>query len=1022
MRRKNWQLATCFGLLAPGLGFAQSAGAPPNFIPDAEYRANWGVSMINAQPAYLKGYTGKGVIVAVVDTGLDVDHAEFKNRISSALRNFGKDKPPNDVSHGIDESDGEIAGHGTHVSGIIGAARDGKGMQGVAYESTILPLRAVGVTGSDPNVDITNIAIKHAIDAGAKVLNGSYGEPDPPLREEKTDKDGNLLKDENGSSIPNDKYAKLNYQGIFNNPQSFEDTANTLREAARADMVLVFAAGNDAVFQPDGYSAIPSGPAMLPLINPENTKAGVLYNFIDTSRDDYDPNNPDTYYGFDSKTTEYAENLDFSDLKGAILAVVAVDKDGTIASYSNRCGAAAAWCLAAPGGDLQDGSHSAPYSTWPTSTGKPYKEEDGTSAAAPHVAGAAAVVRSAFPYFDARQTIETILTTTTKSGLFEDAAKYGQGLLNLGNAINGPGEFRYQGVFDVDTQGYDSVWTNAIKGVGDLTKRGNGILALTGKNTYTGGTTVLGGTLGVEGRVEGNVSVSDRGVLAGTGSVGNVTLSQGGMVSPGSTLDAAQVVNALTVTGEFIQGAASSYLAQLAADGKSDLIDVNGRATIDGSASVIIQPETSSTIRLNHRYTLISATGGVYGTYGTVVKPDTPFVDMNLIYDSRNMFLDLARSSVAFADIADSHNQRATGGAVEKLGANNAIYNSMLFLSDWQARNAFDQLSGEIHASIRAGLVEDSHFVRDAANDRLRAAFRSTGSASVSGLRYGTGAQSAAPAAPGEITFWGKGFGAWAQFKADGNAGRFRKSTGGFILGGDRFVGQNWRLGVLTGYSHTSFHANGRASSGSSDNFHLGLYAGTQRNAWNFRSGLGYTWHRIKTNRSVAFSDFSDKLSARYNAGTFQAFGELGYRVDTAVAALEPFANLSYVHFKAKHFSEDGGLASLSGKSQSNGNIFTTVGLRATSTFELGATEADVHGGIGWRHAFNRVNPKTDLSFNNQASFSVKGTPIAKNAVVLEAGLTVKMGKASSIGIAYQGQFGSGVREHGLEANVAVRF
>jgi subtilase-type serine protease len=319
-------------------------------------------------------------------------------------------------------------------------------------------------------------------------------------------------------------------------------------------------------------------------------------------------------------------------------------------------------------------------------------------------------------------------------------------------------------------------------------------------------------------------------------------------------------------------------------------------------------------------------------------------------------------------------------------------------------------------------LVEDSHFVRDTANDRLRAAFRSTGSASVSGLRYGASAQSAAPAAPGEITLWGKGFGAWAQFKADGNAGRFRKSTGGFFLGGDRLVGQNWRLGVLTGYSHASFHANGRASSGSSDNFHLGLYAGTQHNAWNFRSGLGYTWHRIITNRSVAFSDFSDKLSARYNAGTFQAFGELGYRIDTAVAALEPFANLSYVHFKAKHFSEDGGLASLSGKSQSNGTMFTTVGLRATSTFELGTTEADVHGGIGWRHAFNRVNPKTDLSFNNQASFSVKGTPIAKNAAVVEAGLTVKMGKASSIGIAYQGQFGSGVREHGLEANVAVRF
>lgn len=1026
MRRKNWQLATCFGLLAPGLGFAQSAGAPPNFIADAEYRANWGVSMINALPAYLKGYAGKGVIVAVVDTGLDVDHPEFKNRISSALKNFGKDKSPNDVSHEVDESDGEIAGHGTHVSGIIGAARDGKGMQGVAYESTILPLRALGGTGSDPNVDITNVAIKYAIDAGAKVLNGSYGEPDPPLREEKTDKDGNFLKDENGNSIPNDKYVELNYQGIFNNPQSFEDTANTLREAARADMVLVFAAGNDAVFQPDGYSAIPSGPAMLPLITPGNTKAGVLYNFIDTSRDDYDPNNPDTYYDFDSKTTEYAENLDFSDLKGSLLAVVAVDKDGTIASYSNRCGAAADWCLAAPGGDLQDGSHSAPYSTWPTSTGKPYKEEDGTSAAAPHVAGAAAVVRSAFPYFDARQTIETLLTTTTREGYDANPAEFtktfGQGFLNLGNAINGPGQFRYKGVFDVDTQGYSSVWSNSISGVGDLTKRGQGVLVLTGDSSYTGGTNVLGGTLGVEGRIVGKVNVSDSGVLAGTGRVGELTVGDGGTVSPGSTLDAGKLIDTLTVAGNFIQEAGANYLAQLGPNGQSDKIIVDGSASIDHGASIEIQRQKGTTTKLGQRYALLNVQGDINGSYGVLVSPETPFVDMDLIYEPKTLFLALDRSKTTFSAVGYSHNQRAAGAAAERLNEGNAVYDNVLFLNASEARNAFDQLSGEVHASIRAGLIEDSHFVRDTANDRLRAAFRSTGSASVSGLRYGAGALSAAPTSPGEITLWGKGFGAWAQFKADGNAERFKKNTGGFFIGGDRLVGQNWRLGVLTGYSHTSFHVNGRASSGASDNYHLGLYAGTQHNAWNFRSGLGYTWHRIKTDRSVAFSDFSDKLSARYNAATFQAFGELGYLVDTTFAALEPYANLSYVHFKAKHFSEDGGAAALSGKSQSNGTTFTTIGLRATSTFELGTTEANVHGGIGWRHAFNRINPKTDLSFNNQSSFSVKGTPIAKNAAVLEAGLNVKLGKTSRVGIAYQGQFGSGVREHGLEANVAVRF
>src|SRR5690606_34158054 len=117
-----------------------------------------------------------------------------------------------------------------------------------------------------------------------------------------------------------------------------------------------------------------------------------------------------------------------------------------------------------------------------------------------HVAGAAAVVRSAFPYLNARQTIETILTTATKEG-FEDETKFGQGLLNLGAAVDGPMAFRYAGVFDVDTQGYSSIWSNSISGIGDLTKRGDGILILAGQNTYQGPTNIVGGGLEVQGSI-----------------------------------------------------------------------------------------------------------------------------------------------------------------------------------------------------------------------------------------------------------------------------------------------------------------------------------------------------------------------------------------------------------------------------------------------------------------------------------------------------------------------------------------
>ncbi|TIP76062.1 MAG: autotransporter domain-containing protein, partial [Mesorhizobium sp.] len=95
--------------------------------------------------------------------------------------------------------------------------------------------------------------------------------------------------------------------------------------------------------------------------------------------------------------------------------------------------------------------------------------------------------------------------------------------------------------------------------------------------------------------------------------------------------------------------------------------------------------------------------------------------------------------------------------------------------------------------------------------------------------------------------------------------------------------------------------------------------------------------------------------SADYHAGTFQAFGELGSRLDTASVSFEPYANLAYVNFNADGFTEHGGAAALSGKDRSSDTTFTTIGLRASTAFPLGSVNTTARGGIGWRHAFGDV-------------------------------------------------------------------
>jgi outer membrane autotransporter protein len=255
-----------------------------------------------------------------------------------------------------------------------------------------------------------------------------------------------------------------------------------------------------------------------------------------------------------------------------------------------------------------------------------------------------------------------------------------------------------------------------------------------------------------------------------------------------------------------------------------------------------------------------------------------------------------------------------------------------------------------------------------------------------------------------------------------------KSSVGGFVTGIDRLVHENWRLGLLAGYSHTSFNVDSRASSGSSDNYTLGAYTGTEwqmsdGNALAFSSGLAYTWHQLDMNRSVAFPVFNDSLSADYDAGTFQIFGELGYKIRLPKAVLEPYANLSYVRLKTDGFNEDGQTAAaLSMESDTTDTTFSTLGFRASTTFDLGSIPTTARADLGWRHAAGDVNPVSTASFLGSNAFTVTGAPIAKDTATIEAGLDFTLWKDATLGVSYSGQFGSGAQQNGLNASLKISF
>lgn len=114
--------------------------------------------------------TGAGVRVAVIDTGIDLNHPLFAGRLAYPMFDFvDNDGLPQD------ELGGNGTGHGTFVSGLITLS---------APQATIMPLRAFGTDGSGTSFDIAS-AIHFAADNGARVLNLSFGmqDPDPLIQE-----------------------------------------------------------------------------------------------------------------------------------------------------------------------------------------------------------------------------------------------------------------------------------------------------------------------------------------------------------------------------------------------------------------------------------------------------------------------------------------------------------------------------------------------------------------------------------------------------------------------------------------------------------------------------------------------------------------------------------------------------------------------------------------------------------------------------------------------------------------------
>ncbi len=373
--------------------------------------------------------------------------------------------------------------------------------------------------------------------------------------------------------------------------------------------------------------------------------------------------------------------------------------------------------------------------------------------------------------------------TTTLTG----ANSYSGGTLISGGTLRGAagslgtGAITDNAALIVD-QATDATFAAAINGTGTLVKTGAGNLNLTGASALSGTTSVAQGQLSVNGSLANSaVTVASGATLAGSGTVGATTVR--GTVSPGNA-----GIGTLGVNGNYVQAAGSTYQVQVdsATRGTSDRINVAGNATIEAGSTLAVTRTAINPYALNSRYTVLNATGGVNGTYGLTGDTSTAFVRVVDTYDANNVYL-TAEQNRSFQSASITGNQFGVAGALQSLGIDSPLRGALAWLpSDAAARNAFDQLSGEAHASVQTALLDDSRFVRDAANDRLLGAFCAPGASDQIRTQTSTAGAAGADCASGTgVTSWGRVFGSTARIDSDGNAARLKRDIGGFFVGAD---------------------------------------------------------------------------------------------------------------------------------------------------------------------------------------------------------------------------------------------
>ena len=1022
-----------------------------------EYKKDWGLTSMNASTAYALGFDGSGVKIGVMDSGVLLSHPEFGGGRINIVKSSGvydKDgmRYP-DTKYGnspfkagssseYDETNnGEFkkgekfdidgswqAGvndsHGTHVSGTMAASRDGNGMHGVAYKSNLYSANTGGNDGMTygPNQDY-NFFLKgyNALaDAGVRVINNSWGsnrkvnsaysgatgyKPSSGLRhineyntnirdtisvtETNNAKDHMYLKDLNAAK-------KAYYQFVTKGEKSFIDAAYEV--AVKRQVIQVFTAGNRSLMA-ESFTR-----AALPYFRPDAEKYWVNVTGQNGT------------WGYPNGSNANGEVSD--------------------AQRFNLAGNSKWWTIAAPAADIYSSTvnlktKKASYASW-----------GGTSMAAPHVSGALGVIFQRYPYMNAAQVRDTMLTTARQTtlraghegqplerwgsdGLGVPSKVWGWGILDLGKAMFGPGQFL--GNFDI-TMDQDDIWSNDIsdKAIkfrkiedqneaavwaakkaeltfetarekaraeraaqgyeGALIKRGSGTLTLTGDNTFTGTTTIYSGRISALNQSIGkskHIDVQNGGELEILHSAVYRIPERNGWRSVSKASDATTVKATINSGGAFVVNDGVNNLnlsfkqGSLLRAGQVNTSDLQNLVDNPGSKKILTATGTFSGANL-------ASAQDSYAFFKTS-KEEASGSNLRLSIQSGTSMQDFALSSSqrAFADLLVAN--RGSGIYTQILGSNHA-----------QAREYY------------SAFANDAEFA--AANN---SAINSIMMASIVKNRGGANAVNIDK----DTRFWI--FSGTNRIKSDKDTGIGKLHSDSFVnlIGIDSLIGDSSSVGVFVGAGRTDDKISGTKEVKSKD-FHSGIYSDIGFEPVKFSFGAIYS----KYDRDRKLISSVSPIVYEYvgsNASSLSAFAQVSYMgfSNADSFSVEPYAGVSHTRTKIDDVSNS--LIRIENKTRNLQAV--SIGIKPSVPFRIGGVGLRASADVAYNRFFSDKQPQAYLYVNGLGGTQLKGEKL-QNLTTAEAGIEASLSSRATLKLSYVGAYGSDVKSNGIGLRFRLEF